>query len=259
MHALFLATSPSEDFRSSRPFAMTKLSFIVAGVASAVGLKAFVLRAHLPLPVLILMGQTSAVGLCVAAVASSRATATRTTWLLGKNHDGTFAWWSYPLFWPYHVGLRSKLWLQHRLSHEPVFNAVGDKGWYIGGWPRTPQHLPAGGPAVLDCTCELPRLHTLPYKCLPTWDCQGPTADLIHEGVVWAEEQRRQGKGVLVHCAHGHGRSCTVLCAALIREGTADSIDGALELVQKDRPRAKLNTSQRASLQEWLQQKQKLK
>lgn len=38
----------------------------------------------------------------------------------------------------------------------------------------------------------------------------------LPQGVQWALAQRAAGRPVLVHCAHGHGRSATVLAAILI-------------------------------------------
>ena len=51
-----------------------------------------------------------------------------------------------------------------------------------------------------------------------------PTIEQIDLGVAWSLEQNRQGRGVYVHCAHGHGRSNVVLCAVLMSVGAADSI-----------------------------------
>ena len=130
---------------------------------------------------------------------------------------------------------------------------------WLGGWCSTDQQLPASKLAVLDCTCELPlRVHGSPYLCLPTWDTYGtlqapshvllkqaepllfcvvqqffleqyaalaaPTVEQIDLGVAWSLDQNRQGHGVYVHCAHGHGRSNVVLCAVLISVGAAGSI-----------------------------------
>lgn len=45
---------------------------------------------------------------------------------------------------------------------------------YLGGWPARQALAPEGAPAILDCTCELPRmLHDLPYHNLPMWDTHG--------------------------------------------------------------------------------------
>ncbi|XAR71088.1 hypothetical protein NMG60_11028192 [Bertholletia excelsa] len=31
------------------------------------------------------------------------------------------------------------------------------EGLYVGGWPCSHEKLPPGSPAIIDCTCELPR------------------------------------------------------------------------------------------------------
>lgn len=45
-----------------------------------------------------------------------------------------------------------------------------------------------------------------------------PALPRVVQGVSWALAQRAAGRKVLVHCAHGHGRSATVLAAILIGE-----------------------------------------
>ena len=45
---------------------------------------------------------------------------------------------------------------------------------YLGGWPASLAMTPKGDPAILDCTCELPRMQRhLPYLNLPVWDTHG--------------------------------------------------------------------------------------
>ena len=41
----------------------------------------------------------------------------------------------------------------------------------------------------------------------------------IDRGTKWALEQRAAGRPVLVHCAHGHGRSLVLMCAILVVSG----------------------------------------
>ena len=55
-----------------------------------------------------------------------------------------------------------------------------------------------------------------------------PTVEQIDLGVAWSLEQNRQGRGVYVHCAHGHGRSNVALCAVLMSVGAANSIQEVL-------------------------------
>jgi hypothetical protein len=62
-----------------------------------------------------LLGHAAATGFLVA-IASSDRFAAHTTWLLQKSTDGSISPFSKLLFWPYHLGLRGKLWVQVRLE-----------------------------------------------------------------------------------------------------------------------------------------------
>lgn len=85
--------------------------------------------------------------------------------------------------------------------------------------------------------------------------CTGPTAELIEEGVRWALQQRKRGQSIYVHCAHGHGRSATVLCACLIEEGKAGLLEDGIELMKSKRPKVKMNARQKRCLRQWLQKR----
>ena len=141
--------------------------------------------------------------------------------------------------------------------------------YYLGGWPHEAGALPPGVSAVLDVTAELPRIAASGrYLNLRVWDTHGPTPAQIDAAVRWIAERRREGEKVLVHCAHGHGRSVTVLAAALLAEreeeeeeaeeeakscSARDSVDSVIAHIQKFRPRAKLNSRQREALEGWLE------
>lgn len=80
------------------------------------------------------------------------------------------------------------------------------EGLYVGGWPYAPDKLPPGNPAIIDCTCELPRKKELmgsAYLCIPTWDTRSPGPGEIETAVNWACRKRAQGIPVFVHCAYG--------------------------------------------------------
>jgi protein-tyrosine phosphatase len=123
---------------------------------------------------------------------------------------------------------------------------------FLGGWPPSDSLLPPGEPSVVDVTCELPKQHGSRYLCLPTWDTQGPTPELIEQGVRWSLKESADGQPIYIHCAHGHGRSATVMCAAFIASGKAKDIDDAVAVLRRARPRVRLNKKQRAVVQAWL-------
>uniref|UniRef100_A0A7S2TG31 Tyrosine specific protein phosphatases domain-containing protein n=1 Tax=Lotharella oceanica TaxID=641309 RepID=A0A7S2TG31_9EUKA len=178
--------------------------------------------------------------------------------LLGKQPSGKIYWWSYGLFLPFHVLYRLRLHTRRAIISEPLSCGDASSQWHIGGWPHKDSALPPSVQAVVDCTCELPRTYDVgpnhqvkDYLCIPLWDSSGPTPGQMEAAAKWAALQHHQNRSVLVHCAHGHGRSAAVLSAALVRAGKASSCMDAFRQIQAFRPKAKLNGAQRASLLGW--------
>lgn len=137
--------------------------------------------------------------------------------LLGKSSDGSFPLWSILLFGPYLVFIRIFVLLRRLKSREPVYSEIS-QGLYVGGWPSSPDHLPPGDLAVIDCTCELPRSSALSnnaYLCVATWDTRAPPPSAIESAVRWACRKRAQDKPVYIHCAFG-GRSLLAPCSYLL-------------------------------------------
>lgn len=54
------------------------------------------------------------------------------------------------------------------------------------------------------------------YEHLPTPDHDPPTIETMLKSVKFIEEMRRQGRGVLIHCAAGQGRSGSIAAAYMI-------------------------------------------
>ncbi|KAL3153932.1 hypothetical protein ABBQ32_013494 [Trebouxia sp. C0010 RCD-2024] len=232
------------------------LSGIVAAISTLPAALTVLLRHKLPLPLTLALAHVSLVGFAVA-LATTDYFAAHSTQLLGKTEAGQIPYWNLLLLWPYHTGLRTKLWVQRRTSTEPHWTLITD-GWYIGGWPSSSKWMPPGNPSIVDCTCELPRRHSNTYLCLPTWDTHAPDVQLVEDGVKWLLQQRQHGRPVYVHCAHGHGRSTVVLCAALVASGYANSFEEAFQQVRAQRPRVKLNYRQRRTLIECAERRSKL-
>ena len=103
------------------------LSTVVGSVAILPATIAYLTRKSVPFPVTLLLAHIAATGFAVAIAASDRF-ATHSTSLLGKQPSGRIAWWAWPLFYPYHLGLQAKLWIQRQTRKEAVWNRV-DEGW----------------------------------------------------------------------------------------------------------------------------------
>lgn len=125
--------------------------------------------------------------------------------LLGKNSDGSFPIWSLIMFSPYLIFARAFSLLRRLSSGEAPYSEIYE-GLYVGGWPSSLDKLPPGNPAIIDCTCELPRnLKSAGngYFCVPTWDTRSPQAAEIESAVKWACRKRTQKAPIFIHCAYG--------------------------------------------------------
>ncbi|XP_027159708.1 uncharacterized protein LOC113761082 [Coffea eugenioides] len=173
--------------------------------------------------------------------------------LLGKGSDGVFPIWSLIIFSPYLYFVRAFSALRRLRSGEAPYSEICE-GVYVGGWPFSPDKLPPGNPAVIDCTCELPRKTELSghaYLCIPTWDTRSPQPAEIESAVKWACRKRAQNSPIFIHCAYGHGRSVAVTCALLVALGVAEDWKNAEKLIKERRPYIRMNALHRKALEEW--------
>ncbi|GJN17097.1 hypothetical protein PR202_gb04137 [Eleusine coracana subsp. coracana] len=185
--------------------------------------------------------------------------------LLGKASDGSFPLWSWIMFSPFLLFIHMFVLLRRFVKNEPLYTEIAD-GVFVGGWPSSVEHLPPGDPAVIDCTCELPKSSTLSdnaYLCVATWDTRAPQPSQIESAVRWALRKRSQNKPIYVHCAYGniycshvisvtgHGRSVCVMCALLVALGLAEDWKAAEQMIREKRPSISMNTLHRKSLEEW--------
>ena len=117
----------------------------------------------------------------------------------------------------------------------------------------------------MDLTCEFPEPcldTTTTYVNCPVWDGTPPSSAQLERAATaiakgWSHATAKGGKvefkgTVMVHCAHGRGRSCMVACAGLVKAGYCDTWEEAFDVVVKGRSCCKLNGRMRKGLTEWM-------
>jgi len=182
----------------------------------------------------------------------------RGTGIIGKDSEkGTIPLWSYCIFAPFHLPTMLYTYVhaqQMARKGIPVASEVVP-GWWIGG--RYGHLLGRRWSCVVDLTVEFPercRAHAAAYVHVPLWDGNPPTPEQLEHAASAAAAALKQGGrdgGVLVHCAHGVGRSTTVMCACLVRVGKFSTWEEAFEACRPGRPCIKLNAAMRQALSEW--------
>ena len=186
--------------------------------------------------------------------------------LIGKNKKtGNIPTWSYVLFFPFHIPTLIYTHIHtlagtHKVEKDgkmvsevvPVASEV-QPGWWVGGCYA--HLLKKDWGAVIDLTVEFPEScikRTREYLSLPTWDGVPATPAQLEEAATFAVKALEKGGDILVHCAHGRGRSTTVMCACLVKAGLYDNWKEAFEKgIKPGRSVCKLNTRMKQNLQEW--------
>eukprot|EP00536_Pseudo-nitzschia_multiseries_P014480 jgi/Psemu1/291474/fgenesh1_pg.711_\ len=178
--------------------------------------------------------------------------------ILGKNTTtGRIPLWSYLVFFPFHVPTllytRIHGWKDKKATNPPVPVATEvQPGWWVGGCNGHELDKDWGG--VVDLTVEFPERcwnRAKSYFSAPTWDGVPLDPAGLESAAIYALEARKSGD-VLVHCAHGRGRSTTTMCACLVKAGLYDNWKDAFEKgIKPQRPVCKLNKRMRENLAAW--------
>eukprot|EP00929_Paragymnodinium_shiwhaense_P007772 TRINITY_DN111681_c0_g1_i1.p1 TRINITY_DN111681_c0_g1~~TRINITY_DN111681_c0_g1_i1.p1 ORF type:complete len:315 (+),score=65.66 TRINITY_DN111681_c0_g1_i1:45-947(+) len=178
--------------------------------------------------------------------------------MLGKDPEkGRIPLWSYVCF----AGFHAPTWLYTRIQmikdrHSRLAAATEvAPGWWVGG--RYAAELGRHWTAVVDLTCEFPEGcadSMSQYLLCPCWDGVPPTPYMLEQAADFATAAHELGGDILVHCAHGRGRSTTVMCACLVKLGLHATWEEAFEAVRKKRRVVKLNKSMRSALAAWQEQ-----
>mmetsp|Transcript_48613 Transcript_48613/g.104714 ORF Transcript_48613/g.104714 Transcript_48613/m.104714 type:complete len:258 (+) Transcript_48613:163-936(+) len=185
--------------------------------------------------------------------------------LLGKDEKtGQVPLWSYVVF----VGFHFPTWLYTALqARKDRFLGihVADEvapGFWLGG--RYGNELGRTWDGIIDLTCEFPEKArgATPdsYLLVRCWDGVPPTPDELEVAASFAAERyKKKGGGILVHCAHGRGRSTTVMCACMVKAGLCETWEEAFEICRSKRKVVKLNSNMRSCLTRWQEMQRRKK
>jgi protein-tyrosine phosphatase len=175
--------------------------------------------------------------------------------LIGKDRKtGQIPLWSKIIFFPFHIPTRLYTYIHTRMHQEKVPQASEVlPGWWVGGCYG--HELDKDWVGVIDLTVEFPEStigRTKHYLSIPTWDGVPASPEQLEEGANFAVSASQLGGDILVHCAHGRGRSTTMMCACLVKAGLYENWQEAFEKgIKPGRPVCKLNRRMRQALTEW--------
>lgn len=168
----------------------------------------------------------------------------------GKQTDGRLPLQNIVLLLPFLL-VTWLLWhLQIALSKELHHVEVAPGLWL--GRRCYVHELPSNIRTVVDLTAEFAEPSTVregrSYLCLPTLDASVPTTLAFAELV---ESISHSEAPIYIHCALGHGRSATVVVAALVAKGIDTSLVAAEQRVKRARPGIEINAVQHTLLEQW--------
>jgi protein-tyrosine phosphatase len=164
-----------------------------------------------------------------------------------------------PLHWLFDKFYPAIRYTYERIQGHRWFDKIAPQLW-LGGAPtyeRDYQFLLDNDiTAVLDMRAEREgdlafyEAHDIAYHRLKVLDALVPSPEYLSEGADWIDEQIKQGRTVLVHCAKGRGRSATVVAAYLMRHEDLP-YDDCHTMMKTTRPLVKLEERHRDRLEVW--------
>ena len=168
--------------------------------------------------------------------------------LFGKGPDGQLDKLRVVLLFPY-LFLNWILWnIQRLITREHCCSQIRPGLWL--GRRAFLNEIPEDVTMIVDLACEFAAPRNVNkkggYLSCPMLD--GSTIDK-QEFLVLIKRITSWDGSVFIHCAQGHGRSATVVAAALIAKGFANDLDDALSIIKRSRPRVHLNRNQRKMIE----------
>ncbi len=176
--------------------------------------------------------------------------------LFRKREDGSIPFYVRWLFVPFLLGTGAYNHFARKYDKVPAIQKIDDDLFLacrLGSKDIEPMKRD-GVTAILDVTAEFDGLDWTAYKLdlaylnIPVLDHTSPTEDQLHTAINWIDQQIRDGRKVVVHCALGRGRSVLTMAAYLLARDDTLSVIDALNKIQSIRSTARLNKRQLKSL-----------
>lgn len=162
----------------------------------------------------------------------------RNPFIFGKRADGSISALRSIAFFPLHLYSHLFWHLINILSREPKIGVIDNKVWI--GRRLIRDELPPQVEAIIDLTAEFREPRNLMagrnYKSFPILDASTPETQSLKRFI-----DDLPAEGNYIHCAQGHGRTGLFTIAFLIMKGFYSSIEQAKSVIQKTRPRLRLN------------------
>jgi len=169
-----------------------------------------------------------------------------------KKQNGAIPVYIRWLFIPFLVGAQLyNAWARKNDSVPPIQEILPDLYLACRLFPSDVDSLKQENiAAILDATAEFSGLNwsaednNLHYLNVPILDHKTPHKNDLLIAVNWIRNNIENGRGVVVHCALGRGRSVLIVAAYLLASKHAKDIDEALQMINQVRGTAKLNSYQ---------------
>lgn len=161
--------------------------------------------------------------------------------IYGKDKTGTIPFWSKIIYFPYILYSLIVWSLVKFIGRENAIDKVNET--IIIGRKLLSHEFPEGVMNVIDLTAEfedpIKIRNSLNYIPLPILDADVPELKDLETAL----ESIIPGR-IYIHCAQGHGRTGLFTLALLAKTGEIISFEEGISLLQKVRPRLRLNKKQ---------------
>lgn len=172
--------------------------------------------------------------------------------LFRKRQDGRIPSYIRWIFVPFLLGAQVYNAWARRQDKVPAIQQIEDKLYLACRlFPSDVEYLKKQQiGAVLDVTAEFDGLdwsllgENIRYLNIPVLDHRSPTPEQLQRALNWIDNQQRNDRKVLVHCALGRGRSVLVVAAYLLSQSKTGSVKEVLKQIKAIRQTANLNHHQ---------------